>query len=56
MAKKFWKPCGCGGLPECQRCGGRGQVEDRDAEMEYADYCRDRDRDDKLQRELYGED
>jgi hypothetical protein len=52
----FYKPCGCGGLPECARCGGSGEVRDRDAELDYADYCYDRDKDDRLERELWRED
>ena len=52
--RRFWKDCGCGGYPPCQRCGGSGRVEDRDAEMEYADYCHDRDRDDRMEREREG--
>ena len=46
--RRFYKDCGCGGLPECWRCGGTGRVRDRYAEMEYADYCHDRDRDERL--------
>jgi hypothetical protein len=51
MARKFYKPCGCGGLPECHECRGSGQIEDRDAEMEYYDYCRERRRDAELEDE-----
>ena len=54
MEKKFYKNCGCGGYPPCQRCNGTGRVRDRDTELEYADYCRDRDRDDRLEREREG--
>lgn len=48
--KKFWKDCGCGGYPPCPSCHGTGRVRDYDAEMEYADYCHDRDKDDRLER------
>ena len=48
--RRFYKDCGCGGLPECWRCGGTGRVRDRDAEMEYADYCHDMDRDERMER------
>jgi hypothetical protein len=50
MAKKFWKKCGCGGDPTCYTCKGTDRVEDREAELEYADYCHDRDKDDRLER------
>jgi hypothetical protein len=46
--RKFHKDCGCGGLPECWRCGGTGRVRDYEADREYADHCRDRDRDERL--------
>ena len=48
MSRKFWKKCGCGGDPTCLDCKGSNRREDREAEMEYADYCRDLDKDDKL--------
>lgn len=56
MSRKFWKKCGCGGDPTCYTCKGTDRVEDREAELEYADYCHDRDKDDRLERKRNGED
>ncbi len=51
MSRKFFKKCGCGGDPTCCSCRGTDRVRDYDAEVEYADHCRDRAKDERAERE-----
>lgn len=53
MARKFYKECRrhCGGYPACPACDGTGKVRDYELETEYVEYCSDRDRDERMERE-----
>lgn len=48
MERRFYRECGCDGDPACHRCRGTNRIRDSEAEMAYADYCHDRDKDDRL--------
>jgi hypothetical protein len=53
---RYWKPCGCGGIPECQTCNGSGFVRDWKTESEDADRWHDEQKDRRIDEKHYKKD